>query len=54
MDLHECTSTQLIEFGDGYSAARRGEPYEPYQTDFWRAGYQFRGQVEASPCVTLH
>lgn len=56
MDLTQCTSTELCEFGDGYSAARFGQPFDPSQSLFWQEGYRFRLQieVESSQPPTLH
>lgn len=47
MDLTECTSSQIIEFADGYWAAKKGQPFEDRFSEYWQAGYSLCLSEEA-------
>jgi hypothetical protein len=60
MDLSECTSLELWEFVEGHAAARNGEPFNPYQTEYWVGGFRFwfqsapEREAELDRLRTLH
>jgi hypothetical protein len=41
MEFATCTNDQLWDFVEGKAAARRGEPWNPHQTEWWQAGFLF-------------
>lgn len=40
MDFENCEAIEQWEFIEGRGACRRGMPWDPHQTEWWKAGYR--------------